>query len=475
MRVVPHREVSILINQPYIGNMIHITHSLADFITSSLPPAEARHRAAIALCDTIGVILAGAPEAAASIIRRTIVSESRGECRILGTTELASATDAALANGVAAHAHDYDDMCFVSMAHPSCALVPAALAAAESTGASGRAVLDAYIVGFEIECRLGLVMNPRHYHERGWHCTSSIGTLGAAAAAARLLGLNQMESVHALGIAASLACGVKENLGSMVKPLHAGMAARNGVMAARLAKAGFVASEQAIDGPQGYLVAMDSEKSPDALPDAIADLGSRWEILDTGVTVKLYPSCAATHPPLDVLLDLKRRYNFTADNIEGIDVEVDSMTPRLLIHNRPSTALEAKFSMPFCAGAAIVFGHPTIETFDVVKIQDSRIQHLLPLVTLRANPAFDAAAPLSQANVTVRLKDGRTVSDRADGARGYPGRLTEDELNTKFLGCACRSLPHDTAVQVLQALHTIETASSITGLTQLCATVRGED
>jgi len=444
------------------------TLKIAEFISSGKPPAEARQRAAIALRDTVGVILAGAPEAAANIIRRTIVAESQGACSVLGTAERASASDAALANGVAAHAHDYDDMCFVSMAHPSCALVPSILAAGELTVASGAAVLDAYVAGFEVECRLGLVMNPRHYHERGWHCTSSIGTLGAAAAAARLLRLDATSTLHALGIAASLACGLKENIGSMVKPLHAGMAARNGVMAARLAKAGFIASEQSIEGPQGYLAAMDSQKPPSALAEAAADLGSRWEILDTGVTVKLYPSCAATHPPLDALLGLKRRHNFVAEDIAAIDVEVDSMTPRLLIYSRPSTALEAKFSMPFCAAAAIVFGHPTLETFDVEKIRDPRIQKLLPLVTLRANPDFDAAAHLSQANVTVRLKDGRTVAERADGARGYPGRLSDDELNTKFVACAERSLTYAAAARVLDVLRAIEVTPNIAELTQLC-------
>src|SRR5207249_9606420 len=191
------------------------------------------------------------------------------------------------------------------------------------------------VVGFGIDGRLGVVMNPRHYHERGWHCTSSIGTLGAAAAASRVLGLNPSQTVNALGIAASSACGLKENIGAMVKPLHAGMAARNGMMAARLAREGFPASERAIDGPQGYLAAMDSERPAAALVDALADLGARWEIVDTGVTVKLYPSCAATHPPLDMLLDLKRRYGFAAEDVEAIDVEVDSMTPRLLIHERP--------------------------------------------------------------------------------------------------------------------------------------------
>src|SRR5438093_7272615 len=446
-----------------------LTRSIAEFIVSSKPPASARERAAVAICDTVGVILAGAPEPASRIVRSTMLTESHGQCRILGTADRAGVADAALANGVSAHALDFDDMCFVSLAHPSCALAPAALAAAEVADTPGPSVLEGYIVGFDIECRLGLVMNPRHYHERGWHCTSSIGTLGAAAAAARVLGLDTPATSHTLGIAASLACGLKENIGSMVKPLHAGMAARNGVMAARLALAGFVASEHAIDGPQGYLAAMDSQRPASALADAIADLGRRWEILETGITVKLYPSCAATHPPLDALLGLKRRYGLTAEDVTGIDVEVDSMTTRLLIYNRPSTALEAKFSMPFCAAAAIVFGHPTLETFDMEKVRDPRIQELLPAVTLRANPAFDAAAPLSQANVTVRLKDGRTVSERADGARGYPGRLTDDELNTKFLACAQRSLTQEAALQVLDLLRTIETTPNIAELTQLCS------
>jgi 2-methylcitrate dehydratase PrpD len=442
---------------------------VAEFIAAGHPPAEARRRAVTALVDTVGVILAGVPEPAAKIIRQTVVAESQGNCTVLGTSEHASAGDAALANGVAAHAHDYDDMCFVSLAHPSCALVPSILATGELTGATGAALLDAYIAGFEVECRLGLVMNPRHYHERGWHCTSSIGTLGATAAAARLLRLNPSETIHALGIAASLACGLKENMGTMVKPLHAGMAARNGVTAARLAQAGFTASEKSIDGAQGYLVAMDSQKPPAALVDATADLGSRWEILDTGVTVKLYPSCAATHPPLDTLLELKRRHHITPEAVSAIDVEVDSMTPRLLTYARPSTPLEAKFSMQFCAAAALIFGHPTLETFDLEKIRDPRIQNLLPVITLRANPTFDAAAPLSQANVTVRLIDGHTFAERADGARGYPGRLSDGELQTKFLACAHRALPTSSAGRLLDALRAIETARDITDMTRLCS------
>jgi len=441
------------------------TFQMAEFVATASVPARSRECAAIAMCDTVGVTLAGVPESAAAIVRSTITAANPG-ARILGTALCASAEDAAFANGVAAHAHDYDDMCFVSLAHPSCALVPASLAAGERMASSGRDVLDAYVVGFELECRLGLVMNPRHYHERGWHCTSTIGTLGAAAAASRLLGLDAASTVHALGIAGSCACGLKENLGSMVKPLHAGLAARNGVMAAHLAKAGLVSSAQAIEGPQGYLMAMDSQRPPSALLDAVADLGRRWEILDTGITVKLYPSCAATHPPLDALLALKQRHGLAGEDIAAIDIEVDSMTSRLLIYARPSTALEAKFSLPFCAAAAMVFGHPSLETFDESRIRDVRIQKLLPAVTLRVNASFDTAVPLSQANVMVLLKDGRTLVERVDGARGYPGRVTQEELGSKFIACARRVLGEKEAVQALEVVRSVESLRRISELTE---------
>jgi 2-methylcitrate dehydratase PrpD len=424
--------------------------ALADFIADAVVPAGARERAAIAFKDTIGVMLAGVGEPAARIAQSLAADEGAGECRVLGTQVTTSPGCAALANGVAAHALDYDDMCFVSLAHPSCVLVPAMLAAGELTHADASTLLDAYVVGFELECRLGTIMNPRHYHDRGWHCTSSIGTIGAAAAAARVFGLASPAIRHALGIAASSACGLKENMGSMVKPLHAGMAARNGVMAARLAQRGFTASPHAIDGPQGYLVAMDSEQR--SLDVAAADLGTRWEINETGVTVKLYPSCAATHPPLDALTEIVRREAFTSDQVAAIDVEVDSMSPRLLIHPSPANGLEAKFSMPFCAAAAVVCPRIGIETFEIETIQNPKVQALMPRVTLRANEAFDTAAPLSQARVTVRLHDGREWSQRADGARGYPGRLTDEELSAKFADCAARALGSSAADRAWHAL-----------------------
>jgi 2-methylcitrate dehydratase PrpD len=439
---------------------------LAEFVAKAAPPMAALTHAGAAIRDTVGVALAGSVEPVARAAQSLAADEGAGSCVVLGTAVKTGASWAAFANGVAAHALDFDDMCFVSLAHPSCALVPAALAASEISHASGRALLEAYVVGFELECRLGKVMNPRHYHERGWHCTSTIGTVGAAAAAARIFGLTNVQTAHALGIAASSACGLKENLGSMVKPLHAGMAARNGVVAARLAQRGCVASERSLDGPQGFLAAMDAEHL--SLEGAVVDLGDHWEILTTGITVKLYPSCAATHPAIDALLDLRNREGFGADDVDAVEVEVDAMTPRLLIYDRPVTGLEGKFSMPFCAAAAIAEGKVGMRTFEPAHMNAPSIQRLMSKVSMRGDPAFEGTAPLSHARVTIRLRDGRRVVQSADGARGYPAwPASEGQLHAKFSECAARVLTPSGADRAWDVLSRIETLDDMKSLANL--------
>jgi 2-methylcitrate dehydratase PrpD len=433
---------------------------LARFAAAADPPREARPVAARAFLDTFGVTLAGAVEPAARIVQQVVAADGAGTHAVVGTALRVSAANAALANGTAAHALDYDDMCFVSLAHPSAPLVAAALAAGEAAAACGAALLDAYIVGFEIEARLGRAMNPRHY-QRGWHCTSTLGTIGAAAAAARLLALDEAATGHALAIAASEASGLKENFGTMVKPLHAGLAARNGVVAARLAQAGMTASGAAIEGPQGFLAAMDAALP--SLDEVAADLGARWEILDTGITVKLYPSCAGTHPTLDALLDLQRRERFTAEQVEAIEVGVDPIVPTILIYDRPSSGLEGKFSMPFCAAAAVVHGQVGIETFEAATLNDPAVGALQRRVAMRVDPTLDSSAPsLTQANVAVRLRDGRVLKASANGARGYPQRpATDEEMATKFLSCASRTLPVGRAHEALNAVRALATLSDV--------------
>ena len=447
--------------------------TMAAFARDASPPATARERAALAVLETVGVALAGSVEPASRIVQGTLVSP--GPCVVWGTGARASAPDAALANGTAAHALDYDDMCFVSLAHPSAPLVPAVMAAAELAGASGRAALDAYVVGFEIETRLGRTMNPRHY-QRGWHCTSTLGAVGAAAAASRVLGLDAKATAHALAIAASEASGLKENFGSMVKPLHAGLAARDGVLAALLARGGLTASAGAFDGPQGFLHAMDSERTD--LARETADLGSRWEIDDTGITMKLYPSCAATHPPLDALLDLRASEGLTADVIEAIDIDVDRVTPTVLLYDRPANALEAKFSMPFCAAAAILDGRVGIDTFDETRLGDAAVVRLMARVTMRVDEALGrnealgkGAAPLTQARVHVRLRNGRTLTREANGARGYPDRpATPADVDAKFVACAKRALSPDQTAGLLVGLRRFAALADVRELAQAAAT-----
>ena len=437
--------------------------NLGCFVVDASPPPAARAIATRALIDTVGVTLAGASEPAGRIVQQVVAADGAGPCRILGTALRSTASSAALANGTAAHAHDYDDMCFVSLAHPSAPLVAAALAAAERDHVSGRALLDAYVIGFELEARIGRAMNPRHY-QRGWHCTSTLGTLGAAAAVARVCGLSPRTADHALAIAASEASGLKENFGSMVKPLHAGLAARNGVLAADLAAHGMTASLSAISGPQGLLRAMDGAST--SLEGFIEDLGHRWEILETGITLKLYPSCAATHPPLDALLELRRRECVLATHVASVEVGVDAITPTVLLYERPASPLEGKFSMPFCAAAALVDGHVGLDTFTVAKLHDPGIGALQARVTMRIDPTLDAAAPpLTQARVAITLQNGRTITAAANGARGYPDRpASDEEIGAKFVSCATRAMSEAQAMHLLTVLRAVEAAPDVTAI-----------
>ncbi len=440
---------------------------LAEFVAGATVPDEARAVACGAVQDTIGVVLAGAAEPVASITRRTALAEvAEGPASLFGTPHTTSATWAALVNGTAAHALDFDDMCWTSMAHPSAPLVAASMATAESIGAGGRRVLEGYVVGFEIEAALGGAMNPSHYAQ-GWHCTSTIGTIGSAAAAARVMELGSEATWRALAIAASEASGLKENFGTMVKPLHAGLAARNGVLAALLARDGLTASRRAIDGPQGLLVAMIGGDGD--LDASLSALGQRWEIVDEGITVKLYPSCAGTHPTIDTLLDLRREHDLGPDDVAAVDVGVDGVMPTVLIHDRPTSGLEAKFSLHFCAAAALAHGRVGMDMFEPSGLRDPAVQRLIPRVTMRVDDALiGVSPPLTHARVRVTLSDGRTLERAVSGARGYPDRaVSTAERDGKFLECAARCVSPAAAERALDHLKTLDTSLDAKALAAL--------
>ncbi len=323
-----------------------------------------------AILDCLGVMLAGSIDPPARIVQR--VAEAEGGAplaTVVGTGRRTGAVWAALANGTAAHALDFDDTNFAMMGHPSAPVLAAALAAGELALADGRALVHAFLLGFEVETTLAEVLNPAHYHH-GWHATCTLGTIGAAAAAARLLGLDAGQTRMALAVAASQSSGLKENFGTMTKPFHAGHAARSGVLSALLAREGWTASEQALEGPQGFLAVLGAGS---LRPERLATLGDPWKILTTGVAVKPYPSCACTHSIIDGARELRQRHHLRPDDIVEVTVGVNVSVPNILIHANPRTGLEAKFSGEFAAAAALVEERMGIA--DLHRRQGARSRH----------------------------------------------------------------------------------------------------
>ena len=445
------------------------TSHLAEFVTKSRwedCPAEAVEAARRAILDCLGVMLAGSVEPAARLV--TDVARAEGGsplATVVGTPLRTGAVWAALANGTAAHALDFDDTNFAMMGHPSAPVLAAGLAAGELALADGRALVHAFLLGFEVETTMAAVMNPPHY-EKGFHATGTLGTMGAAAAAGRLLGLDPGQTRAALALAASQASGLKENFGTMTKPFHAGHAARSGVLAALLAREGFTASEQAIEGPQGYFAVLGAGKREE---QHLESLGAPWKILTSGVAVKPYPSCACTHSIIENALELQRTHRITPEQIAEVTVGVHAAVPRILIHSRPRSGLEAKFSGEFSAAAALCEGRVGMATFRDDKTDDPAIAKLMRRVRLVVDPEIPGDMERHMwTRVTVRFQDGREVSIAPRPVPGHPELpLSKDQLREKFMDCARLVLSEDRADTVRQMLEELDACPDLRSLTAI--------
>jgi 2-methylcitrate dehydratase PrpD len=402
-------------------------------------PPLARARAVDAITDCVGCMLAGSREALAAPLLKTLatVATPRKGMRapLLGTHEYAAPGDAALFNGTVAHALDYDDTNHPAYAHPSAVLVPALLALAASEPVTGRALVDAYIVGFELFGKLGRALNTAHY-KRGWHATGTFGAIAAAVAAGNLLCLNERRMVNALGIAASSAAGLRANFGSMVKPLHAGQAARNGVVAALLAREGFVATDAVFEHEYGYCEVFNDGLGFDPAPLAAA--GESLEILTQfGLALKLYPSCGATHPGIEAALMLRPKIGDVP--IRSVRAGVCEMALAPLIHVMPKAPLEGKFSLHYCIAAALVDGAVNLDTFTPAKIADRRIRELIPRITMQVDERVRHGTEFPTI-VEVETESGRRLECLVPLAPGKPERwFTPEQLHAKFDDCALRA------------------------------------
>ena len=414
-----------------------LTRDLGQFVSELSPnrvPEEAGRIARSGFIDCIGVMVAGRDEEPTRLLRETL-APAGGPATLYFSEDKATAPDAAWINGVAGHALDYDDVAL--RGHPSTVLVPAILAEAEALELSGRDMVTAYIAGYETWAEL--VGRDRGFHHgKGWHPTGIFGAIAAAAACASLRRLDPAGATQAIALGASQSAGLMANFGTMTKPFHAGRSAHAGVMAARLAAAGFTASTDALEHPQGFLAAVSPAGDVDRDSPA-AGLGVDWRIVRSGLSVKKYPACYCTHRAIDGMLDLVRERDVRADDVESVTVGLSENYATILRNHRPQTGLSAKFSIEFAMASAIVARRVGLAELTDGFVQRADVQALMQRVNIVTNTDYDpessGAAMADQ--VTIRLTDGGVLEgERVHRARGHADRpLAEADLFAKFEDC----------------------------------------
>ncbi len=437
-------------------------------------PAEAVSWAKMAILDTVGVTLAGAREPCAQITERALSLGSHGstgECLLFGTNRRTGPFDAALINGTAAHALDFDDVSNSLGGHPSAPILPALFALAELSDCTGRDFIAAYVAGFETEARIGRGVHFHHY-EKGWHPTATLGVFGATAACCHLLGLDRAKTAQALAIATSLAAGIKANFGTMTKPLHVGHTARSGLFAAQMAREGFTANPGALEHKQGFLMVFNGAGNFDA-DKILADWGQPYDIVRPGLGIKQHPCCGSTHPAIDAMLMLRAENEIVPEKV----VRIDSWThPRRLAHTdrpNPQTDLDAKFSVQYCVARALMRGHIVLEDFENEAFRDPAAQTMLRRVHAAPHPEMDAeSGEYLGAEVRVTFDDGRTISRRVGSAlgRGPDNPLPTEALAAKFTNCAARALPMPQVERLQRLLLQLDEAASLRAVVAAIAT-----
>lgn len=418
-------------------------------------PSEVLDSSRRALANVVGVSLGGAPLDATQRARETVRALGGAQqARMIGMGDASSVDRVALVDGIAAHVLDYDDTQLETVYHPSAPVMAAVAPLAEWRELDGASLLRAWVVGLEVGMRLAVALTRQHY-DRGWHVTGTAGGVAAAAAAGALLGLDQRQFVHAVGIAATQASSHRIHFGTMTKSLHVGQAAAGGVLAALLAEQGFDADPAGIDGPRGMLEVM--ADAPDAAILS-ADLGSRWLLLEN--RLKPYACGVVTHPVIDATRELAET-GVTSEEIEEIVINVEPLVVELTGKENPTTELEAKFSARHCAAVGFLHGKAGPDEFspEVVTAAET--------VALRRRVKIEPTADMDHmtATLTARLNSGDAVELRIEHARGTPERqLTDEELRTKFVDVSSPVLAEAPAGELFERLLRVDDEASWTEL-----------
>lgn len=396
--------------------------------------------------DTIGTMLAARHEPVVRIALEMVAQQASSlrESSLLLGPQMASASQAALVNGTAGHALDFDDVALGG--HPSTVLVPAVWAAGQQVGATGQQVLQAYLIGYEVWAEL-FVREKDAYHLKGWHPTAVLGTVGASAAVAHLYQLSAAQCQHAIALAASMSSGLVANFGTMTKPLHAGRAAACAIDAALWAKKGLTAAPDALEHAAGFLSALSPHGRVDRT-SPVPDLGQRFRILETGLSIKKYPTCYATHRVIDGVLDLCQQHRVGLQDVAHIHTHIGVAQASMLRNHQPQTGLEAKFSMEFAVAAALARGKVGLSELSDDFVQQAQVKETMAKVRISTVDTQCDIEPVFAMHdrVQLQLRNGQTLDSGdirfARGNAMLP--LRADDLQAKFMDCV-QSAPVDGA------------------------------
>jgi len=440
-----------------VNALAHVASFIAGTRGDAIP-AEARGLATLALVDLIGCTVAGAADPVARLVARQCPSDGTADsATLVGPGRRARPVDAALANGVAGHVLDFDDSNMVLGGHPSVTLFPALLALAQARCCSGRAVLDAYVVGFEVTLAFARALNFEHY-EHGWHPTATLGIFGATAATAWLLGLPAPQCAAAIGLAASMASGIKANFGTAAKALQVGEANRRGLLCTLLAADGATAAAGALESRQGFFNVYNGAGRHRA--QALLTLGEGFELLRSGLTFKRYPCCGSTHAPIDAAAQLRQRHGLRSADIAAVEVAVNARRRPHVDRPVVNDELAAKFSLQYTVAAALADGQVGLEHFSAASIQRADLQDLLGRVTVAGLEGGDVE--LAQGcEIRVQTTAGQQFALRLDDAQGRSAEAYRRSMKAKFDDCVQHHVGAAVADAWLQALLAFERCPNV--------------
>lgn len=444
---------------------LSLSEQLAAFVAGvradDVPP-PVRETAAWWVLDWLGCAVAGIDTPPGRMLVAHTADQPAATSSCLALAEGRSPQVAAFHNGGLSHIVEMDDVHRAAVIHPAAVVVPAALAVAERRGSTGRELLAAVTLGYEVAIRVGESVGKTHYFH--WHNTSTCGVYGAAAAAGWLLGLNAQQLTWALGNAGTQANGLWEFItdGAMSKHLHTGRAAANGVLAAELATLGFTGARRILEGKQGFFAAT----APDGNPAAVtADLGNGWKL--PGTSIKPYPSCRHTHSSVDAALALSEQHGISGADVERVEIDAYRSVLDLTDNPAPAHQYAAKFSVQYCVARALTDGALGINDFTDERIADPSIRDLMRRTIVRLDPELDARAPAElPARVSLRLRDGRQLSETVLTAKGDPeAPLSQGELRAKFLGMVEASTGYaDRGEELIAAIIGLDGRPDVRGL-----------